>query len=100
MRIHELHAKSVVYFSIDNKEIYFAWLQKLKCVKDYYGIYLTLYIPVDFDEMTDEELHELCALFLRYGVDQDILMTDLPADLKEKMSSKFLYVKSNPYLGN
>ena len=64
----ELQATALTYFSKGDEEIFFEWLHKIPCVKKIEGHLSTLSIYVDFAAVDRQSLHELLALFSRYGV--------------------------------
>ncbi len=67
------------FFSEKDEELFFEWLDKIKCVKKYEGHFCTLDIEVDADLIDENELREMIALFLRYDVDmKQLAMFDHP----------------------
>lgn len=57
------------FFSDEDEAFFFRWLDKIKCVKKYEGRSHTLCIEVDSTLISENELREMVALFLRYDVD-------------------------------
>ncbi len=68
MKIVELEATGVRFFSEYDESAFFEWLNKLACVQKYEGRGKTLYISINSDAVDEDALREFLALFHRYGV--------------------------------
>jgi hypothetical protein len=64
----QLVARSVRFFSKHDEDQFFGWLGKLPCVASYRGQGIDLIVELRSDQVDDEDLRELLALFQRYGV--------------------------------
>lgn len=51
-----------------DEDMFFAWLDKIKCVKKYEGILNTLYIDIDTLQLDRSDFDEIIGLFTRYDV--------------------------------
>ena len=65
----ELKMTSVHYYSPGDEDRFFEWLQSIPCVGEPYGIVRDLFVPIDGNVISDEDLQELIAIFTRYKTD-------------------------------
>ncbi|MFP8832838.1 hypothetical protein ACLIJR_01065 [Hydrogenophaga sp. XSHU_21] len=65
----ELIARRVWYYSRNDEEAFFEWLDKLPCVRRYEGELDVLRIHIDKGKVDEYALRELLSLFRRYAVD-------------------------------
>lgn len=70
-----LEATNVRFFSTHDESAFFEWLDKIKCVQKYEGRGSTLHITVNTVAVDEEALRELLALFHRYGIAMQQLIT-------------------------
>jgi len=64
-----LTAHAVVFFSRTDEQQFFDWLDKVPAVESYHGKGPDIIISLSDDQIGDDSLRELLALFTRYGVD-------------------------------
>lgn len=69
----ELTATAVWYYSANDEQAFFAWLDRIACVDGYRGIGRELLINVDLGRADEEAIRELLAIFFRYGIDMQQL---------------------------
>ncbi|GKS68567.1 hypothetical protein W03_05710 [Nitrosomonas sp. PY1] len=73
--IVELEARRIRFFSRNDEEAFFEWLDKLTCVEKYFGQGDVLYISLKRVAVDEEALRELLAISHRYGIDIKQLRT-------------------------
>lgn len=66
----------LTFFSPEDEDLFFAWIDKVGCVKSYKGIGRELHLEVEPSELTFNDLRNLRGLFSRYGLKN-------PGQLKE-----------------
>lgn len=66
----KLVAKSVVYFSQVDEEIFFAWLNRIGAVSESRGAGDELIIMIKDGPISDPDLRELVGLFHRYNIEK------------------------------
>jgi hypothetical protein len=64
----QIEAAHVGYYSAYDEAAFFEWLDKIASVCDFKGRGSSLWITVDYDKTTEEDLLELLSLFRRYEV--------------------------------
>ena len=64
-----LTCKRVVYFSQGDEKAFFDWLNNIKAVRKWHGVYDTLFLHVQ-RRISDVGYRELKALFERYRIDR------------------------------
>lgn len=64
----KLTCKDVLYNSQFDEEMFFMWLNKISCVIDIGGAGNELHINVSDQDIHDQDLRELVALYDRYGI--------------------------------
>ena len=57
------------FFSNDDEELFFDWINKIKCIKSYKGIGSELHLEVVDRSMTFDEFRNLYGIFKRYNLD-------------------------------
>jgi N6-adenosine-specific RNA methylase IME4 len=73
MKEIKLIAKSVVYYSPGDEDVFFEWIQKIKSIKKFDGIGEELYLYFSNKRIPRKDLAELFGLFERYNIDRDQL---------------------------
>lgn len=68
MKKIQLKVKNISFYSIRDEEIFFEWLDRIFSVLHYQGIGNTLVIFVN-QEVKEEDLRDVLALFYRYDID-------------------------------
>jgi hypothetical protein len=86
----ELAATDVGFFSRYDEYAFFEWLEKLKFVIGRKGRGRTLYITVAVEDVDEDGLRELLALFHRYGV----ALKQLSVFDREEFAQWFRYDKA------
>ena len=56
----------LTFFSPEDEDLFFAWIDKVSCVKSYQGIGRELHLVVIPSELTFNDLRNLRGLFSRY----------------------------------
>jgi len=82
-KIITLACKRTIFRSLFDKCAFFGWIDKIPSIIKYEGIYDTLYLSVKSDEIPDEDLRELLALFFRYKIDMKQLQVFLKKQNKK-----------------
>lgn len=57
------------FYSPEDEELFFAWLEKIACLKEYRGVGKELHVIVAQRLITFNELRNLIGLFSRYGLE-------------------------------
>ena len=78
----ELH--EVGYYTLNDESAFFGWIEKITSVEKYYGKGRSLFLKIN--QCSDDDLHELIALFDRYQVDKKEL-----AKLKTEQNHGWFY---------
>lgn len=78
-----LTCKSVLFFSHHDEDAFFEWLEKIGSIEDSKGSRDVLYVYMKSNEIPDDDLREIIALFYRYAVDMKQLQIFLNKDNKE-----------------
>jgi hypothetical protein len=60
--------KSVWYYSALDEERFFEWIKKIPSIKKYDGKHDELYLHFESNNIADDDLRELLALFYRYKI--------------------------------
>lgn len=81
-----LESANVKYRSQNDEAAFFEWLDKIKCIAGYYGSGSVLYIKIFSNEVDDQSLREILAIFYRYEIDMKQL-----AIFKNKKNQKWFY---------
>ena len=58
-----------VYWSEGDERAHFEWMQRIPCVQDVRGQGTRVFLSIEEDEVTANDLRELNALYRRYGGD-------------------------------
>lgn len=83
----KLVCKGVIYYLIgEDEDIFFAWIDKIPSIKHCYGVGDELYLFVQEDALTQDELKNILGLFQRYHIDT-------------KQLKVFLNNSNKPWLG-
>lgn len=69
VEIVTLRAVSTIFYSQYDEDMFFKWLNKIRCVETFGGEIETLNIAINKSKLTDIWLRELLALFYRYEVE-------------------------------
>lgn len=64
-----LHCKSVWYYSNIDEELFFEWIQKIPSIIKYDGIKDELFLYFKNNNINENDLRELLALFYRYQIE-------------------------------
>lgn len=79
---NNLTCTKVVYYSMNDEEVFFWWLEKIKCIERIDAIRYDLYLHLKKTPPTDEDLQDLIGLFYRYNVDMKQLARFLTPENK------------------
>ena len=69
-----LELEGVRFYSGYDESAFFDWLRKICCIKNFEGRGSAIYLIVDADEISENDLRELLAVFRRYGIPMRQLM--------------------------
>jgi hypothetical protein len=58
-----------VYWSEGDEQAHFEWMQRIPCVRDVRGQGTRVYLTIAEDDVSDEDVRELTALYRRYDGD-------------------------------
>jgi hypothetical protein len=67
--VPQLVCDSVEYFSQGDETAFFNWLNSIECIEKIEGFGTELELTISSQIITDENLRDLIAIFLRYKVD-------------------------------
>jgi hypothetical protein len=54
------------FYTHDDEDLFFAWINKIKCVKEYKGISTELYLIINSEKITQTDFQNFLGLFKRY----------------------------------
>lgn len=74
---------SVVYYSIQDEEMFFEWAARIPSIAKINGKGTEIYLHVKNNKIPDDDLRELIGLFYRYKVDMEQLAVFLNKDNRE-----------------
>lgn len=63
-----LICKAVSYYSSLDEALFFDWIKKIPSIKSYDGKHDELYLHFESNQISDDDLRELLALFYRYKI--------------------------------
>src|ERR1700681_2000892 len=69
-----LIARRVVFYSMNDEDVFFEWLDRLPCVSHHEGKGESLYIEINQESVNELALRDLLALFHRYDIDKKQLI--------------------------
>jgi len=78
-----LTCKEVWYYSPIDEELFFIWIKKIGSIAHFDGIGDELYLYFETNEVSEDDLRELLALFYRYKIDMKQLSRFLTEDNKK-----------------
>jgi hypothetical protein len=84
MNIKKLILTPIRFYSYEDKEIFFTWLNKIKCIKDYKGIGKEIHATISVNNATFEDLRDLKGLFKRYRLKNISQLEDIFIDKENK----------------
>jgi hypothetical protein len=61
--------EDTVYWSEGDERAHFEWMERVPCVRDVRGEGRRVYLMIDQDEVTEDDVRELSAIYRRYGGD-------------------------------
>ena len=64
-----LFCESVQFYCKDDEDIFFEWIERIKCIETFSYRWKFLYLHIPSGDIDDENLKELLALFYRYNIE-------------------------------
>ena len=61
--------EGTIYWSEGDERAHFEWMQRISCVRDVRGEGTRVLLIIDENEVTEDDVRELSALYRRYGGD-------------------------------
>ena len=62
--------ESTIYWSEGDERAHFEWMERIPCVQDVRGEGRRVFLTIDENAATADDLRELAALYRRYGGDE------------------------------
>ena len=81
--MNELIATGVKFFSQKDEKVFFEWLDSLDIVGQVRGNGRDIHIELKEEQITDDDLHNLIAIFIRYKITMAQLARFVNDDNKE-----------------
>ena len=78
-----LVCKAVKFYSHKDEDMFFEWIKKIDCIDETSAAYDELYLHIASDELHDNDLRDIIALFYRYKIDMKQLKKFLNKKNKE-----------------
>lgn len=83
-----LVCKAVSFYSGTDEDMFFAWIKKIPSITKFDGAGDELYLHINNNAISDDDLRELIALFYRYKIDMTQLRIFLNDSNKEWFEGK------------
>ncbi|MBA0100985.1 hypothetical protein WH218_18295 [Stenotrophomonas indicatrix] len=64
----ELEAKKVYFFSQQDEGFFFEWIGRIGCIENVVGRGDTIYLDLEPNEVLEDEVWEIAAVFRRYRI--------------------------------
>ena len=78
-----LLCKQVKFYARKDEDAFFEWIEKIECIDHTSGAGDELYLHIASDQLHDQDLRDLLALFFRYQIDMRQLSRYLCDDNKK-----------------
>ncbi len=81
----KLECKSVTFYSERDELVFFEWIERIECIKEWVGVSRKVVLHIKTVEPSDSCLRELIAMFQRYKIE----MSQLSQFLNERNKAWF-----------
>ncbi len=88
----KLACKKLTFYSKEDENSFFKWLDSISCIKEIKGIGDTIFLTVNTKKPSNSCLREILAIFQRYKID----MTQLAVFLNDK-NKEWFYDQKQAY---
>lgn len=82
-----LIARRIKFYSLDDEDLFFWWIEKIACIEKYEAAHDELYLDLRDGPLSADDIRELVALCVRYKIDIKQLASLMHEDNKEAFSS-------------
>lgn len=89
-----LTCTSVKYYGLTDEGIFFDWINRIDCIKSFEGARNFLYLDLQDEELSEQDLYDLLCFLKRYNIDMKQLRPFLTEENKinlQKNKSAFWY---------